>query len=477
MLHIAVVFGAVAVSVAGADDEMHPLEHELKHLELLNYRRKEGFTCSGGPSYEPNDVPLVWNCALWRAARRHSLDMATTNFFDHQSPNTGSPGDRARAEGVGFNSENIAAGNSMPEDTMMQWERSRGHCRGMMDPARRSMAVGFAMDVDADYWFYWTQMSSNDLPNPDDQDCVNGDSGSIPQPLPSAPPTDFPTISGPVNYDLLEFNIYDYEMQVLDLINQARKDGNEEECYGEFFTDLPPLDWNCALFRAARVHMADCVANDKWSRTGSNGLTLADRIEAEGVPDNCSSFMVSGYHTPEQFVQRLIQMACWAVFGEEYKSFGIAHHRNYGTLENMPWSTWLPIFNKYPASYTPELQTCGGGAQPAPVEQPTPAPSAEPTPAPSAEPTPAPSDAPAAAPSNAPSAAPTDAPTGAEGPLGCTDISEKKACKKDSACCWKKDKCNEKSKLCPKQRSEKKCTKLDCVWDSESESCAVGLSL
>lgn len=460
VLSIACAIGALVVSAAAAEGLT---EFEFAHLALLNQLRKEGYTCPYGTVFPPNDVPLVWNCALWRASRIHSLDMATNDFFDHQSPATGSPGDRASAQNTRWSSENIAAGNSQPEATLYQWQRSNGHCLGMMDPNRKSMAVGFAMNIDASYYFYWTQMTSNYDPEAENQDCID-DSGVVPAPLPSAVPTPYPTVDGAVGQDLMDFKIHNYEMQVLDLINQARKEGNQEECYGEFYTDLPPLEWNCGLFRAARTHMADCVANDKWSRTGTDGMTPAKWVEAEGIPDSCASFMVSGYQSPIRFVERLIQMACWAVFGEEYKSFGVAAYRDYfEATPSMPDSAWIPIFNRHSNAVAPDAQTPNCQARDD-LADPTPAPTAEATPAPTAEPTPAPS----AAPTMAPVEEPTEPAV-----LDCGDYSEKKACKGDSACCWKNESCKSKAKMCPKQSKEKKCVKYGCLWDSESEVCSV----
>eukprot|EP00913_Durusdinium_trenchii_P020836 g19575.t1 len=49
-------------------------EKAWEHFGLLNELRAEGFTCPNGASYDPNPVPLRFDCRLWRAARLHSED-------------------------------------------------------------------------------------------------------------------------------------------------------------------------------------------------------------------------------------------------------------------------------------------------------------------------------------------------------------------------------------------------------------------
>jgi uncharacterized protein YkwD len=62
-----------------------------------------------------------------------------------------------------------------------------------------------------------------------------------------------------------------YENTVLDLINQERQNQG-----------LPPYDLNGQLRSAARGHSQDMACNDYFSHTGSDGSSVADRVEAEG---------------------------------------------------------------------------------------------------------------------------------------------------------------------------------------------------
>jgi uncharacterized protein YkwD len=74
---------------------------------------------------------------LDEAARRHSQDMSVRHFFAHETPDGGTPSDRAAARGytrgVG---ENIATGYADAAETMIGWMGSVGHCRNILSSAR-----------------------------------------------------------------------------------------------------------------------------------------------------------------------------------------------------------------------------------------------------------------------------------------------------------------------------------------------------
>lgn len=130
----------------------------LEHFRLLNDLRRGGFTCPGGQNYGPNPEPLKFDCRLWRAAQLHSQDMADNNYFSHDSQDGRSPWDRASAQGISANAENIAAGSSTASGTLTQWKNSDGHCRNMMNPSFTLFAVGYGYNADSSYRHYWTQM-------------------------------------------------------------------------------------------------------------------------------------------------------------------------------------------------------------------------------------------------------------------------------------------------------------------------------
>lgn len=92
------------------------------------------------------DVPLC------EAARDHSKDMVTKEFFAHDSrvPGKKTPWDRAKRFGTSAGAENIAAGNATGAGTNQQWFRSPGHHRNMLGSHNR---VGLGRHEKT-----WTQM-------------------------------------------------------------------------------------------------------------------------------------------------------------------------------------------------------------------------------------------------------------------------------------------------------------------------------
>ncbi len=143
------------VADAGGPPGNPVLEDEI--LAIVNRNRAMGWTC-GGVAY-PAVGPLVMNPLLQLAARTHSLDMATRNYFAHNTPEGVTPGQRIAATGyVGSpTGENIAAGNATAAATMTQWMNSAGHCVNIMRGTYRSIGVGYAYGAASTYRHYWTQ--------------------------------------------------------------------------------------------------------------------------------------------------------------------------------------------------------------------------------------------------------------------------------------------------------------------------------
>lgn len=89
---------------------------------------------------------------LGRAARDHSTDMVTLDFFAHESPVQGkrTPGDRAARFGTSGGAENIAQGHATGADAIRGWWYSPGHHRNMLGAHGRT-GLGRCEQV-------WTQM-------------------------------------------------------------------------------------------------------------------------------------------------------------------------------------------------------------------------------------------------------------------------------------------------------------------------------
>lgn len=90
--------------------------------------------------------PLEANVFLARAAHAHAQDMVSRDFFDHISPSGTNPGDRATAAGYRWTRilENLAAGQTTPQEVVNAWIRSKdGHREAMLDPVVTQIGVGY----------------------------------------------------------------------------------------------------------------------------------------------------------------------------------------------------------------------------------------------------------------------------------------------------------------------------------------------
>jgi uncharacterized protein YkwD len=110
-------------------------------LQAVNAVRATGCDCSGEKM--PPVPALTWNDQLALAAKLHTEDMIKNNFFDHNSSDGKSPGDRIKAAGYTyrFYAENIAIINTDEQKVVAYWLTSQGHCRNIMDVRAKEIGV------------------------------------------------------------------------------------------------------------------------------------------------------------------------------------------------------------------------------------------------------------------------------------------------------------------------------------------------
>ncbi|MFO1218402.1 MAG: CAP domain-containing protein [Burkholderiaceae bacterium] len=126
-------------------------------LQRVNALRAAGATC--GTTAYPSASPLAWNAALTQASALHSQDMATANYFTHNSQDGRTPGDRITAAGYAWQTygENIAAGYDTVQAAVDAWIASPGHCANLMNAAFRDIGVACVPRVGSStYRTYWT---------------------------------------------------------------------------------------------------------------------------------------------------------------------------------------------------------------------------------------------------------------------------------------------------------------------------------
>ena len=129
-------------------------EGEQKLLSLINAEREK-----------LGMKPLIWDDQLARAARYHAYDLASQDYFDHNSYDR-VDGKLVKVGGTftrigrfykesSVNSENIAAGSKTAEGTYDQWYTSSGHYDNMFNKRSQKVGIGVSYNENSPLKFYW----------------------------------------------------------------------------------------------------------------------------------------------------------------------------------------------------------------------------------------------------------------------------------------------------------------------------------
>ena len=122
-------------------DDIKAYEQEV--IRLVNAERtKQGLT------------ELKYDWELARVARYKSEDMRDQNYFSHDSPTYGSPFEMIKNFGITYKAagENIAKGQTTPEQVVNSWMNSSGHRANILSTKYTHIGVGYAKDG-----HIWTQ--------------------------------------------------------------------------------------------------------------------------------------------------------------------------------------------------------------------------------------------------------------------------------------------------------------------------------
>ncbi|MGG0736476.1 CAP domain-containing protein [Niallia taxi] len=102
-----------------------------------------------------NGLPaLTLDTNLSKVARAKSEDMSKNNYFDHTSPTYGSPFAMMKQFGISYKAagENIAKGQTTPEQVVKAWMNSEGHRANILSDKFTHIGVGYVANGN-----YWTQ--------------------------------------------------------------------------------------------------------------------------------------------------------------------------------------------------------------------------------------------------------------------------------------------------------------------------------
>lgn len=128
-------------------------------LAGVNAARASARTC--GTQHFAPAPPVSWNPQLGEAALAHSRDMATRRYFSHRAKDGSQPADRAARAGYAWQrvGENIAFGQSSPEEAVAGWLDSPGHCANIMNPSFTEMGAAYGIVAEKRSGLvYWTQV-------------------------------------------------------------------------------------------------------------------------------------------------------------------------------------------------------------------------------------------------------------------------------------------------------------------------------
>ncbi len=120
----------------------------------------------------------------------------------------------------------------------------------------------------------------------------------------------------------------EFEKAFLTEVNALRQNG----CTcgdGRRMPPVPPLHWNDKLESAARRHVRDLARHDHFSHTGTDGSTMAGRVEDAGYPWAAVAENIAvGTNTPQEGVEqwrKSKQGHCQTMMSDKYRETGAAY--------------------------------------------------------------------------------------------------------------------------------------------------------
>jgi uncharacterized protein YkwD len=105
-------------------------------------------------------APVAANPLLATSARRYASYMASASFFGHNGPDGSTLVTRDEAAGYGgwlFLGENLAGGQTTPEQVVDAWMNSPSHRENILSSNARELGVGYVYQPGSTYGHYWVQ--------------------------------------------------------------------------------------------------------------------------------------------------------------------------------------------------------------------------------------------------------------------------------------------------------------------------------
>lgn len=128
---------------SGSPAEGKAAEYAARVAELANDERAKA-GCE----------PLRVDAKATEAAQFHADDMAARDYYEHDSPEGRSAGDRLDAAGYAWSGwgENIHRSPASPEQAMRDWMDSPGHRDNILNCAFKDLGVGVNLSSNGPWW-------------------------------------------------------------------------------------------------------------------------------------------------------------------------------------------------------------------------------------------------------------------------------------------------------------------------------------
>lgn len=138
--------GPQAVQTPRAPVEEVRLDPETARRMINDYRASKGLG------------PLMLDERLARAARRHSVDLASLDRLDHKGSDGSDPWQRAREAGFQprVAAENVGAGQRSIAEVIDGWRNSPGHDRNLLLPDATHMGIALEVNPRTKFGTFWT---------------------------------------------------------------------------------------------------------------------------------------------------------------------------------------------------------------------------------------------------------------------------------------------------------------------------------
>jgi uncharacterized protein YkwD len=163
------------------------------------------------------------------------------------------------------------------------------------------------------------------------------------QPITAPPP---PDTGGNASYNLgntsqavIDQCMSEYDKQMLTQVNTARS--QPRNCGSEYYPATAALSWHCTLEDVAYAHSRDMGDYNFFSHTGSDGLTVGDRVSNAGY--NWSAVgenIAAGQQTIDTVMAAWLDSPghCANIMRPLYTEFGMASYSAAGSDYRIYWT-------------------------------------------------------------------------------------------------------------------------------------------